>query len=98
MGEAEDKIRITLTIDKVRFPMYVCKEEEEFYRNAATLINDRLNQYRSSYAGQSDERYMAMVLLDIAFENQKLKVKSNMDPVKSLLEELIDQVSPYIKK
>ena len=98
MGEAEDKIKITLTIDKVRFPLHIRKEEEEFYRNAATLINDTLNKYRASYTGQSDEKYMAMALLDIALENQKLNVKSNMAPVKALLTELMEQVEPYIKK
>lgn len=61
-----DHLLIQLTIDARTFSVNVKRDKEEVYREAAKVINRKLQQYRMSFPDLSKEDYMAMGMLDFA--------------------------------
>ena len=47
-------LRITIRLGKMLFPITVKRREEEIYRAAEKLINERLNFYAGKYQHQGD--------------------------------------------
>lgn len=87
-------LRITIRLGKMLFPITIKRREEEVYRAAEKLINERLNFYAGKYQHQGDETYMAMAILDIAValkkDEQKKDTTPLMDKVTTLLQEIED--------
>lgn len=87
-------LRITIRLGKMLFPITIKRREEEVYRAAEKLINERLNFYAGKYQHQGDETYMAMAILDIAValkkDEQKKDTAPLMDKVNTLLQEIED--------
>ena len=71
-----DKLSIQLTIGSKTSPLEIDRKNEEIYRDAANLINDRIHRYINSFPDQDKEDYMAMALIDIAVS---LVSESNID-------------------
>lgn len=59
-------ISIQLNIGGRTFSIQVERESEQVYRDAAKMINRKLQQYVSSFPDQPKEDYTSMVMLDIA--------------------------------
>lgn len=87
-------LKITIRLGKMLFPITIKRREEEVYRAAEKLINERLNFYAGKYQHQGDETYMAMAILDIAValkkDEQKKDTTPLMDKVNTLLQEIED--------
>ena len=67
---------IQITVGSKTFSLVVNREEEIIYREAAKMINQKLQQYSNSYLNKGKEDYLTMVLLDIAV---KLVGEKEMD-------------------
>ena len=61
-----DELSIQLNIGSKTYPLEIDRNDEEVYRNAANLINDRIHRYINRFPDQDKEDYMAMALIDIA--------------------------------
>lgn len=86
-----DKLSIQLTIGSKTYPLEINRKNEQIYRNAANLINDRIHRYISSFPDQDKEDYMAMALIDIAVN---LMTESNVD---EKIHEMIDTIDKTLK-
>lgn len=90
--DKKDKLVIQLLIGKQVYPITVRRDQEEVYRKAARLINEKLGRYEQSYPNLSYERYTSVALLDFAvqvIQTQKQKDQSLYeDVVKRLTEEI----------
>ena len=90
--DKKDKLVIQLLIGKQVYPITVRRDQEEVYRKAARLINEKLGRYEQSYPNLSYERYTSVALLDFAvqvIQTQKQKYQSPYeDVVKRLTEEI----------
>ena len=62
MNDSE-KMRIRLTIADGIYPMTINRKDEELYRKAATMINEKVNMYRERVAGGKREDYIVMKTL-----------------------------------
>ncbi len=84
--------RITIRLGKMIFPITIKRVEEEVYRAAEKLINERMNFYAGKYQHMGDETYMAMALMDVAValkkEEQRKDDKPVMETVTYLLREI----------
>ena len=91
--DKKDKLVIQLLIGKQVYPITVRRDQEEVYRKAARLINEKLGRYEQSYPNLSYERYTSVALLDFAvqvIQTQKQKDQSPYeDVVKRLTEEIV---------
>ena len=62
----DDKLLIKLTIAGHSYPMKVSREDEERFRTATTLINDRINVYKQRFDNtkKDDFDFLAMVAIE----------------------------------
>ena len=90
-------MKIHVLIDSVRYPMIIKRTDEFQYREAAKLLNKRLNVYRESYQDIGTIKQWAMTAYDFAFEAITYKAKNDTKPYKDKLEELGKQLDEYLK-
>lgn len=100
-GDAQNYIgnlmKIHVLIDSVRYPMIIKRTDEFQYREAARLLNERLNVYRESYQEIGMIKQWAMTAYEFAFEYVTYKAKNDTKPYKDKLEELGKQLDEYLK-
>lgn len=69
------------------------RTEEEYYRAAAKLINDRYNIYAQRYkAHKSDHTIALMTLVDIALQYSKERAKNDTAPYNDILNSLTAEI------
>ena len=85
-------LRITFRLGKMLFPITVKRREEEIYRAAEKLINERLNFYAGKYQHQGDETYMAMAMLDIAVALKKDEQRKDTAPLMEKITTLLKEI------
>lgn len=85
-------LRITIRLGKMLFPITVKRREEEIYRAAEKLINERLNFYAGKYQHQGDETYMAMAMLDIAVALKKDEQRKDTTPLMEKITTLLKEI------
>lgn len=90
-------MKIHVLIDSVRYPMIIKRTDEFQYREAARLLNERLNVYRESYQDIGAIKQWAMTAYEFAFEAVTYKAKNETKPYKDKLEELGKQLDEYLK-
>ena len=88
----EDKIAINLLVGKQIYPITVLREQEEVYRRAAKLINERLSRYQTKYPGQNYEKYLSIVLLDLAVRAESLEEGKDAEPIIEKLVKLNEEL------
>ena len=88
-------IPINIVIADRSYRIRIEPAEEEMVRKSASLINDKIAEYRQNLAGKDMQDYVAMVLLWFATEQNtstihELKWKEAVEKINSL-EKLIDK-------
>jgi cell division protein ZapA (FtsZ GTPase activity inhibitor) len=97
----EKDFSLTLVIDGRKYPLKINRSEEEAYRNAATKINSRINQYRVAYGDSPNlitQDFIAMTAIQILVENFKLGTKNYTEPYENKISSLIDELDQYLEK
>ncbi|MEA5256602.1 cell division protein ZapA [Arcicella aquatica] len=70
-----EKVPCNIVVAHEPFSLSVGKEEEEFVRKAAKLINEKMDSYRETKKVDSHQRLLAIVALDFVMSNLKFGVK-----------------------
>lgn len=68
MDKSQDKFVINLLIGKQTHSITVRRDQEEIYRKAAQMINNKLGRYEQSYPNLGYDRYKSVALLDFAVQ------------------------------
>lgn len=89
--EASEHFTIHLQLGPRRrtFPITVKREEEELYRAAEKLINERFNHYASRYSNQENDVYLCMAALDIALALKKQEARNDTQPLAEGMERML---------
>ena len=92
MESGNDKLVIQLMVGKQIYPITVKREQEEIYRKASRMINEKLGRYEQSYPNLGYERYTSVALLDFAVQVLQLQAQQDdtlyADTVQRLTAEL----------
>lgn len=80
MSTSNDKMVIQLLIGKHQYPITVLRDQEEVFRKAARLINEKLGRYEQAYPNQGSEKYTSVALLDFAVRALQLEAQKDMSP------------------
>ena len=80
MDPNSDKLVINLFIGRQSYPITVKRDQEEVFRRAAELINNKLQRYQTAYPNQGNEKLTAIALLDFAVMALKRITKRNPTP------------------
>ena len=90
MTSNSDLLTIQLNIGSRIFPITIKRKDEEIYREASKLINDKLQKYISTFPDQEKEDYVTMVALDIAISLIK---ETNFD---DQLQEVVSELNKHL--
>ena len=72
-----EKVPCNIVVAHEPFNLSVGREEEEFVRKAAKLINEKMDSYRETKKVHSHQRLLALVALDFVMSNLKFDAKHN---------------------
>lgn len=92
MAENNNKLGITLNIEGKKYHFNVPRDKEAYFRNAADLINRRYNAYRENYQDQPQDKYHAVVMLDIAVRYLQCKDDHDRQPLVEAIADLNTEV------
>lgn len=93
-----DKMRISLLVDTQRYPLTINRDDEQLYRDAAKLIDNKLNKYRRAFPEFDDQKHWAMAALEIAFENMTLKDRIDTRPYQEKLKDWVGELDEVLPK
>lgn len=95
---AKEYQHISLHIYDTPIHINVPSDQEEQYREAASLINERLNAYFSAYKGRKSDKEIAYyALIDIALKCTKESKRNDLGPVNDILTQLTSEVEDVLK-
>ena len=96
---AEEKLHIRLHVYDTEISVNVLREDEEYYRKAATLITDTVNTYASVFKGRkSDKDLLYMALIDIALRYEKEAKRNDTVPLTDILGKLTAEIEDALKQ
>lgn len=64
-----ETVNINVLIAERVYPLKVAKQDEEKVKKAVTLVNEKIKEHQTRYAGKDKQDYMAMCLFNFAIEN-----------------------------
>lgn len=96
---AEEKLHIRLHVYDTEISVNVLREDEEYYRKAATLITDTVNTYASVFKGRkSDKDLLYMALIDIALRYEKEAKRNDTVPFTDILGKITVEIEDALKQ
>lgn len=96
MKDKNDKFVIQLLIGKQIYPITVKRDQEEIYRKASRIINEKLGRYEQSYPHLGYERYTAVALLDFAVQVIQLQNQKDQSPYQDMAERLSEELEALL--
>ncbi len=98
--DTNDMLLIRLTIGNQSYPMKVNREDEERFRKAAALINDRLTLYKQRFETnkKTDYDFLAMVTIDLVSRYLDKENSTNDTELLSELRIMSTEIDDYILK
>ena len=83
-----DLIAATVVIADRSYRIKLDPKDEEVVRRTVKTINDKVVEYKTAFAGKDMQDYIAMVLIWLATEQQKLVNPQDQEDLIQKLEEL----------
>ena len=98
VDQTQDKLQIRLHVYDTDLSVRIPREDEEYYRKSAKLIDDIVNSYTKIYKGRkSDKEILYMALLDVALRYEKEEGKNDTQPYNEILEKLSAEIEDALK-
>lgn len=98
VDQTQDKLQIRLHVYDTDLSVRIPREDEEYYRKSAKLIDDIVNSYTKIFKGRkSDKEILYMALLDVALRYEKEEGKNDTLPYNEILEKLTAEIEDALK-
>ena len=99
MAEQEqDKLLIRLHVYDTDLSVRIPREDEEYYRKSAKLIDDIVNSYAKIFKGRkSYKEILYMALIDVALRYEKESDRNDTKPYDDILEKLTSEIEDALK-
>ena len=99
MAEQEqDRLLIRLHVYDTELSVRIPREDEEYYRKSAKLIDEIVNSYTKIYKGRkSDKEILYMALIDIALRYEKESGRNDTKPYDDILTKLTAEIEDALK-
>ena len=99
MAEQEQyKLLIRLHVYDTDLSVRIPREDEEYYRKSAKLIDDIVNSYTKIFKGRkSDKEILYMALIDVALRYEKESDRNDTKPYDDILEKLTSEIEDALK-
>lgn len=94
-----DLIPLNLVIGDRNYRIRIQPEDEEVVRKTAKIINDKIVEFKTLFAGKDMQDYVAMVLVWFATEqNAAISNQVNLDNVSSRLQTLENMIDTVLER
>lgn len=91
--QAEDKLQIRLHVYDTDLSVRIPREDEEYYRKSAKLIDEIVNSYSQIFKGRkSDKEILYMALIDVALRYEKEASRNDTAPFNDILQKLTAEI------
>ena len=94
----DGKFQIKLQIVGRYYPLVIERKDEERYRRAARLINEKVAQYKQKYKDKDIQDFLAMTSLQFVLKELDLNEKLENQPMLSVLRNLTDELEDLVQK
>ena len=100
MTQNENLIPLNITIADRTYRIKVAAKDEEAVRKTAALINQKMLEFKTAYAGKDMQDYVSMVLLWYTTEQQQTSgsnlyelegIQNQIETLKNTLDKLISE-------
>jgi len=88
----EDMFNINITVNGVRMPLHISREDEVIYRNAEKLFNRFFRQYSEVYSQRSMEEILTLVAYQFAYIVSKQGMNQDVGPLAEKIQQLNKQL------
>lgn len=96
--QEQDKLLIRLHVYDTDLSVRIPREDEEYYRKSAKLIDDIVNSYAKIFKGRkSDKEILYMALIDVALRYEKESDRNDTKPYDDILEKLTSEIEDALK-
>ena len=97
--QMEDKLQIRLHVYDTDLTVRIPREDEEYYRKSAKLIDEIVNSYSKIFKGRkSDKEILYMALIDVALRYEKESDKNDTQPYNDILNKLTADIEDTLAK
>ena len=97
--QMEDKLQIRLHVYDTDLTVSIPREDEEYYRKSAKLIDEIVNSYSKIFKGRkSDKEILYMALIDVALRYEKESDKNDTQPYNDILNKLTAEIEDTLAK
>ena len=94
----QDKLLIRLHVYDTELSVRIPREDEEYYRKSAKLIDDIVNSYAKIFKGRkSDKEILYLALIDVALRYEKESDRNDTKPYDDILEKLTSEIEDALK-
>ena len=89
-------MKIHVKIDGIKYPMTILRKDEFLYREAARMVNEKINLYRLNYKDAGSIQQWVMTAFDLAFElvsikeGEILRLRAKITELEALLDNRLD--------
>ncbi|MEY4703219.1 MAG: hypothetical protein RIR96_1116 [Bacteroidota bacterium] len=91
---SEEMIPVNITIADRTYRIKTSREDEETVRKTVKLINDKIIEFKTQFAGKDMQDYIAMVIIWYATQNANLENSTAMiDELSKQLAKMEEQIS-----
>ena len=96
--QTEEKLLIRLHVYDTELSVRIPREDEEYYRKSAKLIDEIVNSYTKIFKGRkSDKEILYMALLDVALRYEKESGRNDTEPYNDILTKLTAEIEEALK-
>jgi len=93
----DKKLKIRLHIYDTDMMVTIPRDDEELYRNAASLITQVVSSYTDVYKGlKSDKEIHYMALVDIAMRFEREAKRNDITPFSDVLKQLTGEINAVL--
>ncbi len=92
----DDLFNITINFAEKTFKPRIKRSQEGLYRNAASYVENKIQEYRKRYPKQSIDTHLSLVSLELALE--LLKEKDEKDSIYNQIGILVKELEENLKK
>lgn len=92
-----DKVNINIQVGNFKLPLTVDRDDEPIYREAARMINERLEAYQTKYrvANLTQEYMLSFSALDIATRLVRQQRTTDVGPVEEMIKSLTADLEDF---
>lgn len=95
----DNKLTIRLHVYDTDLTVRIPREDEEYYRKSAKLIDEIVNSYTKIFKGRkSDKEILYMALIDVALRYEKESSRNDTEPFVDILEKLTAEIEETLDK